>query len=164
MTHSKFKMKILYIISTHTLTWSVTTGHKFVKYYIFDFNSHAHVERDLLSPRFKPVVSNFNSHAHVERDRSCHFQFLQIFHFNSHAHVERDILKMSFFVPVKYFNSHAHVERDGMRAWYVMPIRISTHTLTWSVTWEWFMETDQRSISTHTLTWSVTKPKLKILT
>ena len=33
---------------------------------------------------------------------------------------------------------------------------ISTHTLTWSVTREWFMETDQWSISTHTLTWSVT--------
>ena len=32
------------------------------------------------------------------------------------------------------FNSHAHVERDVMPAWYVTQIRISTHTLTWSVT------------------------------
>ena len=36
-----------------------------------DFNSHAHVERDLgLTPDdFQP--KNFNSHAHVERDRSA---------------------------------------------------------------------------------------------
>ena len=34
-------------ISTHTLTWSVTGG--CVEYYsdVLDFNSHAHVERDL---------------------------------------------------------------------------------------------------------------------
>ena len=34
-------------ISTHTLTWSVTGVVKVV-IHILDFNSHAHVERDLL--------------------------------------------------------------------------------------------------------------------
>ena len=33
------------------------------------FNSHAHVERDMLLPReVNFSSSNFNSHAHVERD------------------------------------------------------------------------------------------------
>ena len=33
-----------------------------------NFNSHAHVERDLVKITFTELVSNFNSHAHVERD------------------------------------------------------------------------------------------------
>ena len=36
-----------YVISTHTLTWSVTKNKKQVLVYQWDFNSHAHVERDL---------------------------------------------------------------------------------------------------------------------
>ena len=35
------------IISTHTLTWSVTVGCRTINEIIQDFNSHAHVERDL---------------------------------------------------------------------------------------------------------------------
>ena len=38
----------LVIISTHTLTWSVTTIHHWVRSFVSDFNSHAHVERDSL--------------------------------------------------------------------------------------------------------------------
>ena len=34
--------------------------------------------------------------------------------------------------------------------------KISTHTLTWSVTEELADSTDSNKISTHTLTWSVT--------
>ena len=34
------------------------------------FNSHAHVERDLIPVSIKTVVPDFNSHAHVERDCS----------------------------------------------------------------------------------------------
>ena len=37
----------LYLISTHTLTWSVTKEWNTEKKDITDFNSHAHVERDL---------------------------------------------------------------------------------------------------------------------
>ena len=33
-------------ISTHTLTWSVTSADSFVSDMCKDFNSHAHVERD----------------------------------------------------------------------------------------------------------------------
>ena len=56
------------IISTHTLTWSVTLDkYKFVADW-YNFNSHAHVERD--GRRFRQTEGhhNFNSHAHVERD------------------------------------------------------------------------------------------------
>ena len=33
-----------------------------------DFNSHAHVERDLKSCNVATILRYFNSHAHVERD------------------------------------------------------------------------------------------------
>ena len=33
-----------------------------------DFNSHAHVERDVTSGLDPPPEPDFNSHAHVERD------------------------------------------------------------------------------------------------
>ena len=79
----------------------------------------------------------------------------------------------------EYFNSHAHVERDIRDTKILLQnLKISTHTLTWSVTmilmkegfgYEYFnshahVERDRDTkillrnlkISTHTLTWSVT--------
>ena len=35
------------VISTHTLTWSVTCVAAYLRKFLSDFNSHAHVERDL---------------------------------------------------------------------------------------------------------------------
>ena len=35
-------------ISTHTLTWSVTVVYNYIRFVEPDFNSHAHVERDLI--------------------------------------------------------------------------------------------------------------------
>ena len=77
---------------------------------------------------------NFNSHAHVERDVRYFTTYLLHCYFNSHAHVERDALKFyndkttlisthtltwsvtgfSSKVCLDHmdFNSHAHVERD----------------------------------------------------
>ena len=98
--------------------------------------------------------------------------------FNSHAHVERDNAGEEVKVRFVNFNSQAHVERDqGMERRIIMT-KISTHTLTWSVTrssagrpdrTEYFnshahVERDRlvrsarlcKIISTHTLTWSVT--------
>ena len=55
-------------ISTHTLTWSVTS----ITIESFQnndyFNSHAHVERDRVCSSAIRTSQNFNSHAHVERD------------------------------------------------------------------------------------------------
>ena len=99
-------------ISTHTLTWSVTV-------------------RCYQPP---PCQVNFNSHAHVERDLGTAFTPVMAGDFNSHAHVERDkIANTPSFVP-----------------------KISTHTLTWSVTFLRSAEFGALLISTHTLTWSVT--------
>ena len=54
--------------------------------------------------------------------------------FNSHAHVERDNAGEEVKVRFVNFNSQAHVERDqGMERRIIMT-KISTHTLTWSVT------------------------------
>ena len=36
------------------------------------------------------VFVNFNSHAHVERDVGTQYGLIREFNFNSHAHVERD--------------------------------------------------------------------------
>ena len=86
-----------------TFTWKI----------YLNFNSHAHVERDVLNSLRKRQESfqltrsrgawlratnecswhkNFNSHAHVERDPKSACPCQQHFHFNSHAHVERDVL------------------------------------------------------------------------
>ena len=57
-------------ISTHTLTWSVTSfsvNFELSKRY---FNSHAHVERDKNGRVQTAFLCNFNSHAHVERDKN----------------------------------------------------------------------------------------------
>ena len=57
---------------------------------------------------------------------------------------------------LKYFNSHAHVERDLVKNFYSAVRNISTHTLTWSVTFLPKRHINHVFISTHTLTWSVT--------
>ena len=57
---------------------------------LFNFNSHAHVERDVAGKEVEYLVGNFNSHAHVERDDVDVDTFEKQYNFNSHAHVERD--------------------------------------------------------------------------
>ena len=56
------------MISTHTLTWSVTSVLEKIRVDLPNFNSHAHVERDLINILKGEILMNFNSHAHVERD------------------------------------------------------------------------------------------------
>ena len=80
----------------------------------------------------------------------------RILNFNSHAHVERDIYPYWQIFKTYNFNSHAHVERDPMAGSMVQQCRISTHTLTWSVTCIAVLRLVLIIISTHTLTWSVT--------
>ena len=78
------------VISTHTLTWSVTSGVGHNIIIGLHFNSHAHVERDCIF--FLPLsgMEDFNSHAHVERDHHVELTDGGKYNFNSHAHVERD--------------------------------------------------------------------------
>ena len=55
--------------------------------------------------------------------------------FNSHAHVERDMSVVDQHNNILNFNSHAHVERDQSAIVKLNDLVISTHTLTWSVTY-----------------------------
>ena len=64
------------------------------------------------------------------QDTSLHLSL----HFNSHAHVERDGTHQKTIITEEDFNSHAHVERDDTLVVMLSISRISTHTLTWSVT------------------------------
>ena len=126
---------IISIISTHTLTWSVTCDEICIQHQNLYFNSHAHVERDVIIVSLPLKYLNFNSHAHVERDRDVDMFQKCICYFNSHAHVERDSSPIVNAYGVVYFNSHAHVERDALLKFSLCQIiGISTHTLTWSVT------------------------------
>ena len=85
--------------------------------------------------RSLPVLQiDFNSHAHVERDIIIHDLRTIGAHFNSHAHVERDEVPQLVLPNILYFNSHAHVERDPSFTALIIHSSISTHTLTWSVT------------------------------
>ena len=83
------------MISTHTLTWSVTDLYDDAEIYHYNFNSHAHVDRDRLLSLPMSVQKHFNSHAHVERDDSVIVFVPPPNNFNSHAHVERDSTKLN---------------------------------------------------------------------
>ena len=92
----------------------------------------------------------------MERDLFQNCTAIISVNFNSHAHVERDLDVLCDTARVSDFNSHAHVERDQVKPTQRTLIRISTHTLTWSVTNKAVMHYLKENISTHTLTWSVT--------
>ena len=92
----------------------------------------------------------------MERDTYYSIDDMIIVNFNSHAHVERDYQIITVIISKSNFNSHAHVERDKLEGLIGASGRISTHTLTWSVTESISDSSSAVSISTHTLTWSVT--------
>ena len=147
-----------------------------------DFNSHAHVERDVAAFALTMVILNFNSHAHVERDqlsgRNCscvhisthtltwsvtsslHGRCKSQDYFNSHAHVERDPEHLRPHQREVHFNSHAHVERDykmaprdGVEVNFNSHAHVERDVLNLGLT-------NAQNISTHTLTWSVTDGSL----
>ena len=147
---------MLFIISTHTLTWSVTSLALHQYLFLYNFNSHAHVERDCVAGYLGQCIINFNSHAHVERDIATLTLSIEI-SISTHTltwsvtYSFSSILNAPLFQLTRSrgawpyitdsnlvckldFNSHAHVERDLQRVWNLMLKRISTHTLTWSVT------------------------------
>ena len=144
-------------ISTHTLTWSVT----YIRW-VQSRPTAFQLTRSRGAWRNTCIICHFywyfNSHAHVERDIITTYQCTQDVHFNSHAHVERDVDKprtrQAVYISTHTltwsvtdsitqvdvrrlnFNSHAHVERDALGAGRLKHMVISTHTLTWSVTAE----------------------------
>ena len=119
------------------------------------FNSHAHVERDVWKPLSFFLTSNFNSHAHVERDASSadlatpatistHTLTWSVTNidFSDHFSDKFQLTRsrgawQRYYTAISVgcnFNSHAHVERDSVKKSVFLWVKISTHTLTWSVT------------------------------
>ena len=93
------------------------------------------MERD---PTTKKFTANTKISTHtltwsVTQTHSVYISCIQ--NFNSHAHVERDATTVATQPLLLNFNSHAHVERDDALEISENDLIISTHTLTWSVTW-----------------------------
>ncbi len=78
-------------ISTHTLTWSVTSK-TFINYIAEWISTHTLTwSVTILFAISDTIERNFNSHAHVERDLGYYMLYYRYGNFNSHAHVERDV-------------------------------------------------------------------------
>ena len=122
------------MISTHTLTWSVTKTRWLNVSNSFHFNSHAHVERDLLcfTVSLVYVISTHTLTWSVTQKNICRTPIKSFQLTRSRGAWQRDIVKWAV--------------KGG----------ISTHTLTWSVTFGVAVRSLWLFISTHTLTWSVT--------
>ena len=144
-------------ISTHTLTWSVTPV---FNYSIENIHISTHtltwsVTRCILPYVIPPKISTHtltwsvtfgilrqqgsNWKFQLTRSRGAWLAGVKLinalYDFNSHAHVERDDSERQYIVNMLHFNSHAHVERDWNTQTAGVKLEISTHTLTWSVTW-----------------------------
>ena len=81
-----------------------------------NFNSHAHVERDIIIMPLEIGILNFNSHAHVERDDPNNYTDKIDLNISTHtltwSVTDENFLAITLFT---HFNSHAHVERDERR-------------------------------------------------
>ncbi len=143
-------------ISTHTLTWSVTVASKYILL-LSDISTHTLTWSVTL---YLPLLYTISTPFQLTRSRGAwHDGQERKEHqknFNSHAHVERDQTPHQCRRYIRHFNSHAHVERDDGEDRQSNKIKISTHTLTWSVTFRCLGFWGGLFISTHTLTWSVT--------
>ena len=143
-------------ISTHTLTWSVTTNILVPFPPRPYFNSHAHVERDRRSRQevYQEIISTHTltwsvTTRHGKDKQQWGFQLTR-----SRGAWQRISCWGNGNVQFQLTRSRgAWHELDSPDEW---DKEISTHTLTWSVTLEHLMLSVCKKISTHTLTWSVT--------
>ncbi len=142
VTSRTLKTRLKHSISTHTLTWSVTfTSSPSLRQSTFQLTRSrgAWLHRQM----FQPNTGIFQ----LTRSRGAwpRWEYLPT-------------------LPCGHFNSHAHVERDlAENICQLFHVVISTHTLTWSVTKGFRNAAEQICISTHTLTWSVTRLKNSLI-
>ena len=147
--------------------------------YMDDFNSRAHVERDLLACRRALEFPHFNSRAHVERDPLSLLLPLSVpvfqltrsrgarpnaqnhkqkaNNFNSRAHVERDRQTVNLAVPIVSFQltrSRGARQRppSRLRRWAYFNSRAHVERDK-----AFFSPLRYAKISTHALTWSATR-------
>ena len=78
----------------------------------YNFNSHAHVERDQILLQLIPAYQISTHTLTWSVTRKLRMDKRLTKDFNSHAHVERDGNSKRNNHNSRYFNSHAHVERD----------------------------------------------------
>ena len=109
-----------------------------------NFNSHAHVERDLALPVLT-ADNSISTHTLTWSVTCCNVTAFDVLYFNSHAHVERDLVDNVVYYNHRHFNSHAHVERDIDEHRLSSILWISTHTLTWSVTRSCYRQTESKA-------------------
>ena len=124
----------LFHISTHTLTWSVTS-YLSLAYDNIDISTHT-LTWSVTELKYFNVsfYKNFNSHAHVERDLTVRVLSISFDNFNSHAHVERDEIVRNW-INAQSISTHTLTwSVTNSFQWDYIPMIISTHTLTWSVT------------------------------
>ena len=88
--------------------------------------------------------------------RYIQLQALCLNHFNSHAHVERDMVWSDYILDVRISTHTLMWSVTHLIPPFCTIITISTHTLMWSVTEKTYKELQETNISTHTLMWSVT--------
>ena len=100
----------------------------------------------------------------MERDDTCTCNFSSDGNFNSHAHVERDLFVKQNMELCKISTHTLTWSVTNFHNNTFRNAKISTHTLTWSVTGLPYSENAGKHISTHTLTWSVTQGDLKLFT
>ena len=120
-------------ISTHALTWSATGYVAGANRQNKNFNSRAHVERDVFPTSANNYWSHFNSRAHVERDASAiqpsQYQIISTHALTWSATCMNTMRNANFAFQltrsrgarrragensrrILHFNSRAHVERD----------------------------------------------------
>ena len=122
-------------ISTHTLTWSVTSVYV-QRFTIPRISTHTLTWSVTLKRLYS---SSFFSKFQLTRSRGAWLNSISLFVGRFSISTHTLTWSVTLWQPPKqpctsYFNSHAHVERDrGIDLTRAMR-RISTHTLTWSVT------------------------------
>ena len=80
-----------------------------------NFNSRAHVERDLCEI-YEHMTSSISTHALTWSATRRLDSLASHVNFNSRAHVERDFVNTFSIVFLANFNSRAHVERDRLQS------------------------------------------------
>ena len=121
-------------ISTHTLTWSVTWTYRTHKTQaIFQLTRSRGAWRRMGD--WAHEIKSFQ----LTRSRGawpdCISQKIFIHKFQLTRSRGAWLCRFCYLLYLDYFNSHAHVERDMLKWESDLLAIISTHTLTWSVTW-----------------------------
>ena len=109
-------------------------------------------------PRYVDTFEkDFNSHAHVERDLETKYGVFQPKDISTHT-LTWSVTRYHVVWPDEEFEFQLTRSRGAWRHDVLLAVlfKISTHTLTWSVTSCFACSLTVPSISTHTLTWSVT--------